>query len=95
MRVLGETVITNFAKKHPNAPKPFQRFLELARAASWSNSLEVRRTFQDADFLPKTSQLIFDIGGNNFRVIALVNFEKQTLLVQSAWTHKECDRERL
>lgn len=52
MGVLGETVIANFAKKHPNARKPLQRFLELVRAASWSNTQEVRRTFQDADFLP-------------------------------------------
>ncbi|MGA2594313.1 MAG: type II toxin-antitoxin system HigB family toxin [Bryobacteraceae bacterium] len=39
--------------------------------------------------------MIFDIGGNKYRLIAVVNFEKQVLLIEEVWTHEKYDRENL
>jgi mRNA interferase HigB len=93
--VLGEAAAEQFAKQHAAARKPLARFLAIARAASWQHFPEVKQTFPAADYAAATGTLIFDIGGNKYRLIALVNFEKQTLLIDRVLTHGEYHREDL
>ena len=95
MTVLGEAAAEQFAKQHAAARKPLARFLAIARAASWRHFAEVRQTFPAADYAAATGTLIFDIGGNKYRLIALVNFEKKTLLIDRVLTHGEYYREDL
>jgi mRNA-degrading endonuclease HigB of HigAB toxin-antitoxin module len=39
----------------------------------------VKRSFPAADYAPRTGTLIFDIGGNQYRLVARVDFEEQVL----------------
>ncbi len=65
---------------------------KVVRAASWKNSEEMKSTFNSVDYDGR--QTIFDVGGNNFRLIALVDFEKQLVQVADVMTHAEYDKER-
>jgi mRNA-degrading endonuclease HigB of HigAB toxin-antitoxin module len=44
---------------------------------------------------PPRIQLFFDIAGNKYRLIAIVNFERQAMLIQEVLTHEQCNRENL
>jgi len=44
---------------------------------------------------PKDRKVIFDIGGNNYRLIAIVSFERESLLIEEVLTHEEYSREDL
>jgi mRNA interferase HigB len=81
VRVYGEAVVAKFAKKHPASRKPLQRFLEIAREADWPHFLSVKKSFAAADYAPSTGTLIFDIGGNKYRLIARADFEEQMLFI--------------
>jgi mRNA interferase HigB len=93
--VYGGRILEWFARQHADARKPLARFVAIARATSWKHFPEVKQTFPAADYAAATRTLIFDIGGNKWRLIALVNFEKQTLLIDRVLTHGEYDREDL
>ena len=95
MKVFGEAVIAGFAKKHPASRKPLQRFVTIARAALWPHFPAVKETFASTDYAPATGTLIFNIGGNKYRLIARVDFEEQLLVIQTVLTHQEYDREDL
>ena len=95
MKVYGEAAITKFAGKHAASRKALQRFLEIAREAAWPHFPAVKRTFAATDYAPSTGTLIFDIGGNKYRVIARVDFKEQMLFIQSVMTHEEYNREEL
>jgi mRNA interferase HigB len=95
VKVFGEIVITGFAKKHPASRRPLQRFVTIARTALWPHFPAVRETFATADYAPATGTLIFDIGGNKYRLVARVDFEEQLLVIQTVLTHQEYDREDL
>ena len=95
MRVLGEAVFAGFAKKHPASRKPLQRFVAIARNAVWPHFPAVKETFLIADYARATGTLIFNIGGNKYRLIARVDFEEQLLVIQTVLTHQEYDREDL
>jgi mRNA interferase HigB len=75
------------------APKPLQRFLEIARGADWPHLPAVKQTFPATDLGRKTGKAIFNIGGSKYRVIAVVNFEKQALLIEEVLSHEKHNRE--
>lgn len=79
----------------PRLVNPLQRFLEIAHGADWPHFPALKQTFAATDLGRKTGKAIFDIGGNKYRVIAVVNFEKQALLIEEVLTHEEYKRENL
>jgi len=95
VKVFGEAVVAGFARKHPASRKPLQRFVVVVRNAVWPHFPAVRVTFPTADYAPATGTLIFNIGGNKYRLIARVDFEEQLLMIQAVLSHGEYDREDL
>jgi len=53
------------------------------------------RTFPATDLGKQSGRLIFDIGGNKFRLIASVDFVEQILPIERILTHEDYDREVL
>jgi mRNA interferase HigB len=93
VRVLGEAAVSKFATRHPASRKVLQRFLDIARQADWPHFPALKQTFAAADYIPSKGVLIFDIGGNKYRLLARVDFEEQLLLVEKVLTHQEYSRE--
>ena len=94
VEVIGEAVAARFARRHAAAKKPLQRFLRLAREAEWKHLPDVKQTFRDADYTA-SGRIVFDIGGNKYRLIAKIDFEEQMLLIEEILTHEEYDRKEL
>ena len=95
MTVYGEAAVAKLAKKHAASRKPLGRFLAIARQARWPHFPAVRQSFPAADYAPETGTLIFDICGNKYRLVSVVNFDKQALLIREVLTHEEYSRESL
>ena len=93
MKVLGEAVVAEFARRRPASRKALQRFVTIARGAAWPHFPAVKETFAATDYAPATGTLIFNIGGNKYRLVARVDFEEQLLVVESVLTHGEYVRE--
>lgn len=91
MRVLGEALIARFAKKHSASLKPLQRFLGIARAADWPHFPALKRSFGAADYT-SNGMVIFNIGGNKYRLVATISFQRQILLIERVLTHEEYSR---
>jgi mRNA interferase HigB len=85
--------MAKFAKKHPASRKPLQRFLEISREADWPHFPSVKKSFAAVDYASSSGTLLFDIGGNKYRLIARVDFEEQMLFVERVLTHDEYRRE--
>jgi mRNA interferase HigB len=95
VKVFGEAVIAGFAKEHPASRKPLQRFVTIVRSAVWPHFPALRETFPATDYAPATGTLVFNVGGNKYRLIARVDFEEQLLAIQTVLTQREYDREEL
>jgi mRNA interferase HigB len=95
MTVLGEVELARFAMKHAAARKPLGRFLAVARAAVWPHFPAVKQTFPSVDYAPASGTIIFDIGDNKYRLIAVINFERQIMSIEEVLTHEEYERENL
>lgn len=90
VHVITQTRLIEFWKKHPDAEPPLRAWLTLTRNAKWKNFVDVKATFNSADY--KDPSVIFDIGGNKFRIIAKVEYWCQKVFISHVFTHAEYDK---
>jgi len=81
-------------RKHANARSPLAAWLEEAEDPEWKKPQDIKDRYRSADFL-SGNRVIFDIGGNNFRLVVLVRYQNGVLLIQKIGTHAEYSRWKL
>lgn len=91
MHVITRSALTQFWESHPNAEPALRTWYKLTAQAQWSSFVDVRRTFPSADLVSKFT--VFNVGGNNYRLIALVDFTYQKVFIRHVLTHAEYDKE--
>jgi mRNA interferase HigB len=87
LKVLGTEVIDKAAKAHSDLRSAVATWLTVARAATWKNLNEVRQTWRNTDCVKGST--IFNIKGHRYRLIAIVNYASQTIVVRVLVTHAE------
>ena len=88
MKVVGTDKIDKFSRKYDRSRKPLAEWLKKTRAAKWTKFADVKATFGTVDN-PAGNEYIFNVGGNNFRLVALVVIVKETVLIKAIMTHEE------
>jgi mRNA interferase HigB len=96
MRVIARSTLVKFCRQ---LPKGHRAAAEAAMAdwyaaisnAAWSNFADVKATFNSADYV-SNGKIIFDIGGNKYRIVALIGFRNQRVFILFVGTHADYDR---
>lgn len=98
MRVVNEEAISRFTRKHPDCRGWLENWLRTVRDAEWRSIVDVRRTYPSADGGVRVGSggrvTIFDVSGNKYRLVAVVVFVGQTVVVLDVMTHAEYSRGR-
>ncbi len=90
MRVISNKVLTQFAANHGEADAPLQAWRKIVQTGTFSNYADLKRAFNATD---KVGDFyVFDIGGNKYRVISAIHFNRQMLFIRHVFTHQEYDR---
>ena len=90
MHVISKRRLREFWEQYPNARAPLEAWHQIAKHAEWENFSDVRRAFRTADRVGKLT--VFNIGGNKYRLIAAIHFNRERLFVRHVLTHAEYDR---
>jgi mRNA interferase HigB len=89
MRVISNKALADFADRHREARLPLQIWRRLVEAGTFSNFSELKSAFNSVD---KAGDFyVFDIGGNKFRLVAAIHFNRQMVFIRHVFTHKEYD----
>ena len=75
---------------HADAEQPLKAWFAVTEKASWGSFADLRASFPAADRVGE--KVVFNIGGNKYRLVALVNFQSKYVLVKWVGTHAEYDR---
>ncbi len=98
MRVLNEDLIARFVRAHADSRRYLDEWLAVARAALWKAIQDVKTTYPSADGGVKTRSggrvTVFDVGGNKYRLITLIIYQTQTLVILELMTHAEYSKSR-
>jgi mRNA interferase HigB len=89
MHLISASPLRDFWITHPNAESALRTWIKAVRSASWGNFADVGQTFNSADQYGKFT--IFNIGGNKYRLIAVIHFNRQKVYVRHIMTHQEYD----
>jgi mRNA interferase HigB len=101
VHLIRKETIEHFARQNARSRSSFQEWLTKLKYADWENPEDIQATFSSADLLGNGSdRVVFDIGGNNYRMICRYWFGTTRIHVYVKWigTHGEynglCKRNR-
>jgi mRNA interferase HigB len=96
MRLITEPRIREYARLHPLAGASLTRWREIVKAAEWKSFQDLKKAWKSADVVRVSSArtvVVFNIGGNNFRLIAAVHYNLQKVYVLGFYTHQEYSKD--
>jgi mRNA interferase HigB len=91
MRVYSKSALRDFWEEHADAEQPLKTWYTMARAAKWGSPTELKRQYPEASILRK-NRVVFNIKGNDYRLVASIDYDKQRIFIRFVGTHKEYDR---
>ncbi|MDB9512628.1 type II toxin-antitoxin system HigB family toxin [Kamptonema animale CS-326] len=91
MHVITPARLQKFWEEHPNAENSLQLWNQRTAKAKWQNFNELRQLFPSADQVENFT--VFNISGNNYRLITLVDYKYQKVFIRNILTHAEYDKE--
>ena len=87
MRVISVTRLKEFWLKHPRAETPLATWYQVVRHTTWKTTAERLQTWPSADIFERLT--VFNIGGNEYRLIARVKYQRQEVYIRAVLTHAE------
>lgn len=90
MRLVSNKVLVNFAAGHREAELPLQIWRKLVERGKFSSFAELKLAFNSVDRVG--DYYVFDIGGNKYRLIAAIHFNRQMVFIRHVFTHREYDK---
>ena len=90
MHVISKKKLKDFWERHPESRKPLEAWFKIVRSSRYHALHELRMTFPKADKVG--DKVVFDIGGNKYRLIAVIHFNRFKVYVRDVLTHEAYDK---
>ena len=90
MRVISKKRLREFWETHPDSKASLEEWYKLTQKADWGNLAETRATFRHAD--PVGTCTIFNIKGNDYRLITKIDYGYQKVFIKYVLKHSEYDK---
>lgn len=92
MRIISRKAFRDFWESHAEAEEVFNDFYLKLKRVNARNFAELRLSFPSADIFGDC--IIFNVGGNKYRVIVHLDFSIQTIWIRFGMTHAEYDKDK-
>lgn len=90
MVIISKSKLLAFVEHDSRAKDAVLEWYYTTLNADWSNYHEVKQTFNSVDSVGN-DRYVFNVGGNKYRIVAMIHFSTRTLYIRFAGTHKEYD----
>lgn len=92
MHVISRKALREFTRKHPDSETALDSWFHILEKNRFDSFNELRRVFPSVD---KVGDLfVFNVGGNKYRLIASIHFNRQKIYVRYVLTHQEYGRQK-
>ena len=90
VKLFSNSALRAFAAQHLQADDALQGWRRVIEQNRFGNWADLKRVFNTVD---KVGELaVFDIGGNKYRLVAYIWFERQIVYVKAVLIHREYDK---
>lgn len=90
MHIISRKALQQFWTQHPDSQTSLLRWYKIVEESNFAGFDELRATFPSADNVGDL--IVFNIGGNKYRLIASIHFNRGKVYVRHVLTHAEYER---
>ena len=90
MKIISNRALRAFAADHPQAEESLHGWRRVIEKNRFAHRAELKAAFNAVDTVGELA--VFDIGGNKYRLIAYIRFEKQIVYIKAVLTHRDYDK---
>ena len=91
MRVIKRQTLVDYYNREPKAKEPLEYWYDKTSKATWTCYADMKQTFNSVDSVGN-QHYVFNIKGNDYRLVVVVKFTISQVLVRFVGTHKEYDK---
>lgn len=91
MRIFNHSAVMFYARRHADVRDDLLAWYAEAENAAWKSPADVRRQFPRASVVAN-SRIVFNLGGNRYRLIVSFNYPSGTCYIKFFGTHAAHDR---
>ncbi|MCY3688793.1 MAG: type II toxin-antitoxin system HigB family toxin [Gammaproteobacteria bacterium] len=93
MRVIAKSRLRGFwesSPKYADAKKQMSEWYNFCVSAKWNSPHELKADLRSASIL-KNNRVVFNVCGNKYRIVVLIDYERHGMLVRFVGTHEQYD----
>jgi mRNA interferase HigB len=93
MRIISRKALRLFWERpeHADSEQPLRAWFREASKADWSSRTAIKSACRSASFVGN-DRVVFNIGGNKYRLVVRVNYAYRVIYIRFIGTHKQYDR---
>ncbi len=91
LNIISHKKLRDFYSRHPDAKEALNTWFKVASNADWKGFNDLKETYPSADFVGD-DRVVFNIRGNNYRLIVRISFQFKNAMIKWIGTHAEYDK---
>jgi len=93
MRIIAFRTLREFFEKprHLDSEVPLRAWYHDVKTAVWKNSNDLKKQYKNASIVGE-GRVVFNIKGNDYRLVVAIDYEFQVIFVRFIGTHKQYDK---
>ena len=91
LRVIAKKTLRDFWKVHPDCDQQLKAWFQEASNAQWNGPRQIKTDYPSASFI-SDNRVVFNIKGNNYRLIVRINYDYQIIWIRFIGTHAQYDK---
>ena len=90
MRIISRKNLREFWERHPNARASLEAWFADVKHADWQTPNDIKTIYRNVSFVAN-NRVIFNIKGNKYRLIVVVQYTYKLVYIRFVGTHEEYD----
>ncbi|MBF0484825.1 MAG: type II toxin-antitoxin system HigB family toxin [Candidatus Omnitrophica bacterium] len=90
MHIISRKALKDFWEKHTDSELPLKTWFRIIKGSKYASFNHLKATFSTADKVG--DKIVFNIGGNKYRLVAVIHFNYGRVYVRHVLTHQEYDK---
>jgi len=91
MRIIAKSTLREFWLRFADAEEPLLAWYREVEKEDWGEPSHVKEKYRNASII-KGSRVVFNIKGNNYRLVVKINYPYRMVYVRFVGTHAEYDQ---
>jgi mRNA interferase HigB len=91
LRVIAKKILRDFWEIHADCEQQLTSWYQETGKSTWKSPGDIKLEYPNASILPG-NRVVFNIKGNNYRLIVKINYDYQMVWIRFVGTHAEYDK---